>query len=356
MSGGTIGTPISVNGVVTYSGFGSGCLTLVRYAHIIGYNEYAFFGISHPDNTRFACREIWSKYQRDEIAEYLWEAQDEIENIIGYPLCPKWFLAEEHRYTTPVILDSAKIISIGTQASTILGAGLAVSYATDPAVVTVPTTLTSVADINVYYPNTDIAIIPLSMSISGGLLEIKIPKSRLVDIDKLDNPVEGWLDDPSLYQPTVDVYHFYTDPTSQANLIHFPSECDDECEKTTTPVCVYTENADLGIVRLGKPDASYCSCSLPPKRVSINYRAGLPTLTRSMEQAIVRLAHSRMPTEPCGCDVTQRLWKRDRNVPVVLDRERLNCPFGLSDGAWSAWKLAISMTSFRMTEFGSVSC
>jgi len=54
-----------------------------------------------------------------------------------------------------------------------------------------------------------------------------------------------------------------------------------------------------------------------------------------------------MPEEPCGCEVAQRLWRRDRHVPEVLTRERINCPYGLSDGAWQAWRFTQSMKLVR---------
>jgi len=76
--------------------------------------------------------------------------------------------------------------------------------------------------------------------------------------------------------------------------------------------------------------------------VRVNYYDGKQYLSRQMEDAIVRLAHAKMPDEPCGCDVAQRMWKRDRNVPEVLTRERINCPFGMSDGAWIAWQFTRS--------------
>jgi hypothetical protein len=73
----------------------------------------------------------------------------------------------------------------------------------------------------------------------------------------------------------------------------------------------------------------------------------LTPLTRQVEDAIVRLAHSKMPDEPCGCDMLQRHWKRDRNIPQVLTRERINCPFGLSDGAWFAYRQAATLKIWK---------
>jgi hypothetical protein len=88
-------------------------------------------------------------------------------------------------------------------------------------------------------------------------------------------------------------------------------------------------------------------CSSRPKLVRLNYYAGLETLTRQAEDAIVRLAHAKMPEEPCGCQQALRVWKRDTLIPEVLSRERLMCPYGLAEGAWIAWRFSKAMTMFR---------
>jgi hypothetical protein len=93
-------------------------------------------------------------------------------------------------------------------------------------------------------------------------------------------------------------------------------------------------------------DAS-CLCSRP-ERVRLNYKAGVTSLSYQAEDAILRLAHAKMPEEPCGCDVVQRLWKRDREVPKIVTSERLNNPFGLNDGAWIAWRFAMDLRKVRV--------
>lgn len=350
MSGSTIGIPYSPTG--GYSPVsGSYGVTLARYAAIIGYSECAFFGVSDASNVNYACRSIWSKYDRDTIADYLTEAQDELENVIGYPLVPTWFTAEEHPYKTPLLLDNAKLIAIGLQTSETLGSNVAVSFVSDPATITIPTTLTSTDGISIFYPGTDIAIIPSSIQIIGGNLIIRAPKCRLLTLEHQDNPVQGWdSSDPTIYQYTVDIKRFYADTTQQASIIYDPLQCTPECTTIEEDICAYIGNAEIGMIRLGGANTATCIAGTP-RRVKVNYYAGLTELSKKIEMSIVRLAHSRMPTEPCGCDITQRLWKRDRNEPVVLDRERLNCPFGTSDGAWAAWRLAISLSSFRVTDF-----
>ena len=62
---------------------------LARYARLIGYPECAFWGVNRTEDPQVnACREIWTKDQRDTIAKYLAEAQYEIEQEIGYFIGP----------------------------------------------------------------------------------------------------------------------------------------------------------------------------------------------------------------------------------------------------------------------------
>jgi hypothetical protein len=52
---------------------------------------------------------------------------------------------------------------------------------------------------------------------------------------------------------------------------------------------------------------------------------------------VYRLAHARMGEQPCGCALHERQWSLDRTVPSILTAERLNCPFGLEQGAWGSY-------------------
>ena len=70
-------------------------VTLPRYAQLIYYTECSFFGV-RTDTTPARCRSIWVKTERDLIRKYLAEAQEELEQVIGYPLAPTWIADEQH--------------------------------------------------------------------------------------------------------------------------------------------------------------------------------------------------------------------------------------------------------------------
>lgn len=340
-------------------------LPLARYAEIIGYQDCAFFGVAHPDNDNFACREIWTKFQRDEIQRHLAEAEDEIEGVIGYPLAPKWITDEVHPIGYKIITEKTNVIELGIEEITDIALATAVDLTADPATITIATALTSLDGIKVYYPGTDIEISPSDMEITGGDLIISIPKCRLVEYSQRDNPASGLeYAEAGIYQATVDVKRHSNDISSQITVV-WPHGCNPicfsgGCSRYTESACGVVLDPVIGEVSYQfanyaggtwTPTRNIC-CKGDPQKLEINYRAGTQELSSIAELAIIRLAHSKMAAEPCGCDVIKNMWRRDNTIPVVLSVERLECQFGLSNGAWMAWKFAGQISVDRLTVFG----
>lgn len=336
----------------TLTGISDLAVPLPRYFQLIQITECSGFGVNNPDAPEPGCRDIWSKFQRDEVERYLAEAQEEIEQQVNYALVKRWFTNEQHPYRYPVMTNWGKVVTGGVRDTATIAAGTAVSHVSDPAVVgPIATTVTDTDEIRVYHPGTDVEIIPSAITITGGNVTIRIPRCRMVLASLADNPAEGLsYSDLANFEATVDVRRVYNDPSTQATLI-WPHQCtavcaSGGCSDYTHPGCEYVRLPEIGSIDVSP--ATYANgawtvtgsnpacCRGKPQFVKLNYYAGATT-TRQMEDAVIRLAHSKMPDEFCGCEVWTRLWRRDRNVPEVLTRERLNCPFGLSDGAWIAW-------------------
>jgi len=342
-------------------------IPLARYAEIIGYQDCAFFGVAHPANDRYACREIWTKPQREDAQFYLSEAQAELEKVIGYPLTPRWIVNEVHPFGYKIITNLTKVIELGIEAIEDVDLASAVDLSTDPATITIATTLVSTDGIRVYYPGTLEEISPSDIQITGGNLVISIPKCRLVEYDQRDNTVSG-LDytDSSIYQTEVDVKRHYNNPAQNIKAV-WPHGCNyiclaSGCTRYTETACGVVLDGEIGEVsyQLARYSGGSWSTTLPsktccrgnPAKLEISYRAGALELESIAESAIIRLAHSKMPAEPCGCDVIKNMWRRDNATPQVLSVERLECPFGVSNGAWMAWKFAGSLVVDRMSVFG----
>lgn len=340
-------------------------IPLARYAEIINYTDCAFFGVAQEDNDDYACRKIWTQPQRDNVQFHLSEAQAEIEKVIGYPLSPKWFASEVHPFECNILTKNTNVIELGIEAIDDVGVLPAtVVLAADPATVTITTTLTSTDGIKVYYPDTDIEISPSDMVFSAGDLVISIPKCRLVRYELRDNPSSGLDYSGDIYQKTVDVKRYYNDASEQIVAV-WPHGCNfacaaSGCSRYTESACGAILDAEIGEINFQFATYSAGSwtvtnkicCRGNPKKLEINYRAGTQELESIAEMAIIRLAHSKMPNQPCGCDVVHTLWKRDTEIPIVLSVERLECQFGLSNGAWMAWKFAGSLEIERLAVFG----
>jgi hypothetical protein len=324
-------------------------LTLPRYAARIGYTECAFYGIHHPDNPTYACREMWTQDQRDEIWHQLLLAQGMIEEVIGYPLAARWITEDRQRYRRLIQARWANVIEAGVMSDVMVEEGAAVDHTGDPATVgPVAVGDYKADDLHLFYAGLDVEVPYSDVTIAAGNATFEVPRCRLVDPDYWVNPVTGWdyADVATWGAATVDVRAIVNDPSTNA-VLRGPSWCDD-CEDETDTGCIRIRDDRLGLLVVtpanwDDDDEEWNSCALDCgcwDFVDLYYRAGAAQVSRIAEDTVMRLAHANMPTEPCGCDVTQRLWARDRTVPNVLTRDRLNCPFGISDGAWMAWRFA----------------
>lgn len=327
-------------------------LTLARYAQIIRYQENAFFGVNAPDNRERDCRKIWSKRERDQIARYLGEAQAMIENVLMYPIGQKWYTNEQHRNTPRFFTHWAYVQTLGTKAVSVIASGIALDHTNDPA--ELPATATVVTDeneIHFYQAGTDVEILPNTLTLSGGNVSATFPRARLVLEAFQDNPDTG-LDysDTSGSGPftqDVDIKRIYTDISDDGEFVWpLGKQCLPECGEETEPACGYIRSSWSGVVTLLQSDPANCFWS-GASEIRLNYCAGRP-LDAEAEDAILHLAHALMPVPPCpGCDPIMMLWKQDQSTPEVLTRARIDCAFGVHDGAWRAWTYAVRNKHFR---------
>ena len=338
---------------------------LPLYAQIIEVKECAFWGVDNPDDTQPGCRKIWTKFERDMVARALADAQEEIEREVRFPLSPKWYSDERQDWGCKFFLSNwGRIQAAGIKATTTIQSGASVDHTNDPAVIgPIATTVTDENEIFIYHPGLDVTIIPSSVNISGGNVTIEIPRCRMVTQDDANNDEDG-LDYSDTapggpFEQTVDVKRVYNDTSTNAEIVWAKNQCScGTCEETTQSACMYINNAKLGIIEIspatwngsGWSASSLVNCLCrEPSLLRLNYKAGNSSLTVQERDAIIRLAHSKLPDEICGCETWSRFWKRDRNVPDVLQRERVNNPFGLNDGAWIAWRF---VQQFRLVRGG----
>ncbi len=328
---------------------------LARYAQLIGYSENQFFGVYKEGDQEYGCKTIWIKSERVLVAKYLEEAQSELEDFVSYPLAPRWITGERHPNGWKILANFGKIIAGGFKATASIASGVALDHTSDPSEITgVPTTVTDTAEVHFYHPGTTVEITPSEVVISGGLLSAKFPRARLVTIASQDNDRAGlsYIDTTptGVFEQTMDVARVYNNPSSPATFIWPHGEdcsCSNDCEEDTETGCILVHNKDIGIVEARLETSALCACD-KPDYIEINYYAGLEEMNSRVEDAIIRLAHAKMPSTPCGCDTARLMWERDYRTPQgTFTPERINCPFGLSDGAWAAYSIAKRLKIYK---------
>ena len=325
----------------------TGALPLAIYAqHYIG-SECGLWGVSNPDEPN---NFIWTLFQRQELARALCEAQEEMEEVMQYFLEPKWLTDEPHDCspTGTYLMKWNHVIAGGIKTSDSIKSGATVDHTADPAVIGPhATAATDTKEIKIYYPGETQEITPSDISISGGFVTIAIPRCRLVKTDLVDNPEEGLLYSTlANFLTTVDVHRVYNDTSDQGEfVVRTIGECDPE----TLTLCIDIRDAEISEVLAYLVSTATTCRTATTDQARFNYVSGIPELNRIAELALVRLAHSKMPGEPCEYDRIKEMWRRDNTIPQILSVERLECPFGLSNGAWMSWKFAGSIAVDRMS-------
>lgn len=351
-------------------------VSLARYAKLINYEEAAFWGVVWENQYLRGCDPLWSENERMNIQIALAEAQQEIEEVIGYPLCqtqvlgvnvnnPRW--ADQQKYcSSRLVTRYPRIIAPGLLTTEVVGSEVDLSYdGADGIAVAGPvaTSATSADEIKIYYPDSPREITPSKISISGGFVTVEIPRYRMVKQEFL-NFVEGGVDYSILgnFLSAVDIKRVYIDPTTNATLVRpncRNNSCANGCTECTQSACIYVRDHFLGVVDVSPANwdadleewSTKVICRSNYSLVRLNYVAGIRHIDLKAELAIIRLAHAKMGRPPCQCDKTSQMWHRDYDVTGAVTRERVNCPFGLSTGAWIAYKWAQSMASKRASIF-----
>jgi len=325
-------------------------VSLARYAQLMCIEGCGFWGVNNPDEAQ-NCSTIWSACERDTLAFFLHEAQHEIEHFVGYPLIKSWFAGERHVLGNPISLNWLNLIELGTKKVTdislceaVAGSGAAQVITIDCAAI--DQSLMIPANVVVYHPGTDHVITPSSVTYDTATdtLTINLP-SCVTALE--NNPDTGWdYNDADSYEDCVDVKVISSTPAN-ITLISPPTSCDTDCAADTVEVCGYIKSYEMSMVSPGNSCSSgFCNCR-NYQFANVSYSAGLTERDPVLETAVIRLAHSKMPTAPCGCDPVKMNWTRDTHIPDIMTPERANCPFGMNDGAFVAWQFVKTKVLMR---------
>ena len=323
---------------------------LDRYQELMRLPPAAFNGLNKSDEEPvYFCSTIWKQSDRDFLAMNLATAEEMREIEVGYHLSPKYIEDEEHDYFTTLVLNRKHLIEVGKQATSDIELGASLSHGVetapnDPVELTVTTSVTETSEICVYYPGEDVKINPSSISISGGIATIKIPRSRLVLPSLLDDRVDH-LDyyKNANFLTTVDVKRCYNDPSDVATIRWLGTgHCIDTCTLNTQTACMIAAgNRARRISKVKLAPASYNASSgvwstqaytycHTPISVLVSYRSGKRNSIKT-ELLTARLAHTLMPNKPSSCPTVHMYWQEDTKEQDVWT------PYGNSMGAFNAW-------------------
>lgn len=348
-------------------------VSLPRYAKLVNYEEAAFWGVVTENRWQRGGGPLWAEGDRMIIELSLAQAQQQIEDYIKYPLCKTYVAGtvqdvynHDYRWVDQQRLHCAyttltrypRLIEPGIRATTILAQSETLTFDSQLATVgPIAVSFTDPEQVKIFYPGGDRQIIPSKVSITGGNLTIEIPRYRLVKGEYLNTPEGGIMyEDFSFFLETVDVIRIYTDPSTQAVLVRpncTNNNCSGGCTECTQTGCIYMLDPEIGSISINPATYSsgawstkiYCGSGYSIAR--LYYACGLLYLTPEAEKMIVSLAHSKLYGPPCSSDALVELWKHDNVVPRMLTRERINCPFGTSEGAWSAYLWAKKFVARR---------
>lgn len=312
---------------------------------------------------------------REELSQAIFEAEDDIANVLGYWPAPKWTpderveLIERPGYWFSSGYDirgdrisckaeRGQMISGGRVVKTVVSAGAAIVYTdTDSdtyfetaTIGPIATTVTDPEEIALYYPglngDDEWEIRPISATITGGTVTIVCRREQLVLkalLESLDPATAiGGLTNGN-FLTTADVYRRYNDPSVQVEFqwrssdwVGGCSSCGDigcvSCGLNVQPGCMTVKDKKLGIVTLSPGDwnatnqdfdtAIFDVCRRPDN-VRLWYRSGYrdmslskpnTSMAREWEVAIAKLAIARLDRNICSCKTVadvQAHWNTD---------------------------------------------
>jgi hypothetical protein len=319
-------------------------VSLDRYQELIRLPEAAFNGIMRAsDADCYECAAIWKQSDRDGLAIGLAQAEQMREAELGYFVAPKYIADEEQEYKFPIVLNMKMLIGIGTSNIDDIRLNVPLSLSAggviyDPVVINVATIVTDPNEICVFYHGYNVQIHPSSVTISGGIVTIKIPRSRLLNpcVDTNCDPPPEY-DDDNNFLTTVDVKRCYLDPSDGAYMV-----CKSGCDPcSSTDQLLYTRIVDHRTSIVKYHPATYAngvstcidiSCCTP-SYLRISYLSGRVS-SMSTEMDTIRLAHTLLPSiTPYSADICKGCWIGDRDIVKGAEFT----PYGIMLGATTVW-------------------
>lgn len=398
-------------------------LSLDRWAEIIGMDPMHFNQITTSAKQVATCSTVWKQYawqendqvSREDVAQAIQQAEETIEQYLGYRLLPCWEVDE--RVGTPRPADRTlfysqsldrmgfplhvptkwgHFISGGIEAKTLIDTP-AVVYSDEDAdgypetaTVTVNTDIDP-GEIAVYFSGNSAddqwQIRPIrNIAVAGDNMTITLWRHQLVEPalwDALEpGPVDG--DDDTNFVDTVDVYRRWNDPSQQVQLVWSPraGNCADGCcENGYQWGCLNARDNKLGLVyyqpgtwnaETESFDAAKLSICRNPDKLRLWYYSGYrderrryPNLQMdpSMERAVTFYSLTLLDRPICGCNNLEKVvgkWTEDLGLQMTtaesssrydLSQRLIDNPLGTTRGAIFAWEIVLQRQQGRAVRY-----
>lgn len=419
-------------------------LPLDRYAKIMGISPAHFNQASAPTLSPAVfpisgtCSDVWFQHawqkfdrvSREDLARVIHDAEEDIRRELGYSVAPQWVANEIHQYPRhhrrqvftngrnvrgmlkSIKLRSGRFIQAGRRAVTLVGTatvGGGTLVFTDPdgdglselATITLPTTLTDVCELNLYFVGENGAqeweIRPtLTKVIAGGSVTITVESWKLIDPDLWEQfpnadgePNSIDISTTANFVTSVDIYREFTDftqvsaeffwerlPQNDINSVLCGS-CGGtgciQCTLITQDGCIHVRDVRTGTIAGGAATfntttgnwegQSWIECR-EPDQIKVWYFAGelderflrdetCERLSIYWAQTISWLATARLERPFCACANVQALAnnlmvdlsKSGGEESFFVDTDLLGNPFGTKRGEIMAWQ--------RVSKFGN---
>lgn len=367
-------------------------LSLSRYASIMGLNPVHFSGGLGQNywTDNGSCSDIWPQYSwqgptvvsREDLAQTIHDAEEDIQRILGFPLAPTYFYEEVQpwpKFYDPVANSPSghtgargksvrtrygKVIAAGRRGLTIIqyNSPVVMSDADgdgfdETATVRVTTALTNPKEIKLYFATKEgdpiWEIRPLKrVKIASGVATITFDSWLVFDPTLWEMaPTRDGLcpidvENSTSYEPVVDVYREFVDVSLPASQFMYPSACNAcggsgcaECALTLVDGCASVRNSALGLVvptAATYSDGSWsadANCYGEPDMVKLWYLAGdidsrylqglsFDPLSDYWAQTISFLATARLELPVCACGPILDLFADYRHDVAAVDRSR----------------------------------
>lgn len=326
------------------------------------------------------CDQVYTQFQRDDIADGLGLAVELVSAELGFYPRPVWITERlDLGHGDPMEWQTLKtgwgyLTEFSIRTKTLVEAGVAVVYSdedgdgfAETATVTVATTA-AVDEIRAYFRVADGAveagsddweIEPLYVTTDGATATLVGPKWLFTDPNvvwrypfedpnyKDERTFDS--DDGANFVTTVDIYRVYGSTTGAVKLLTDPIL---DCSVTNSGDIA--ENA-VGRILDGKRGlfqirlancTTLVNCTYYPTQIWVSYQAGYPLrnqlMDRRLEQQLVRIANTKIPNMPntfCG-ERTLSMWQEDRGNIENVSRVASPPPWGgMTVGEWDAWNM-----------------